>query len=264
MNLDTKLIYSHNKKNTSYAGHQILKHFDNYISERVNLRYYDSEGNRQLKTIFDDFIGTGFDDSLLKIINTNSDKISWRIGETLVECYLEDFCNARFPYNYSRDAKNPKSNLQGADIVGLVSIDSESLFLFGEIKTSSEVSCPPKVIYGKNGLISQLKNLITEENTRLNLIRWLGFKVSSLDESHQDRKNYKAASEVYLNSNSEKMKVIGVLLRDIQPNEDDIKIVFQKTSICLRESTKLELLTLYLPVKIEELETLIGDNKLVT
>jgi len=57
---------------------------------------------------------------------------------------LEDFEKVRFHYLSSRDAKNPKANLQGTDLVGFVDIDEETtIFLFGEVKTLTPSKMSP-------------------------------------------------------------------------------------------------------------------------
>ncbi len=53
----------------------------------------------------------------------------FRIGEAMAEVVLQQHFSCRFYWNELRDARNPKGNKTGADLVGFIEIDNEVLFL---------------------------------------------------------------------------------------------------------------------------------------
>ncbi len=132
---------------------------------------------------------TGFEKSeqlLLDIQALANEKINARefeIGEALAEVILEKNFRCRFYWNKLRDARNPKGNMTGADLVGFIQYENQVLFLFGEVKTSSEDKHPPQVLTQKNeGMIDQLKYLYCNHQKRLILIKYLQSKIN-LDDS---------------------------------------------------------------------------------
>ena len=157
--LSIETAYENNKW-SAYRGIVLKDGFDEYVSSRVRKRFCDIEGTEDIIEEFEDIHSAGFEEQLHIDIFSNSPSIEdWKIGEALAECYLEDFEKVRFHYPSSRDAKNPKVNLQGADLVGFVDIDEETtIFLFGEVKTSEDKDSPPRVMYGRLGMVGQLRN----------------------------------------------------------------------------------------------------------
>ncbi len=67
----------------------------------------------------------------------------FEIVEALAEVILEKNFSCRFYWNKLRDARNPAGNMTGADQMGFIYYENEVLFLFGEVKTSSEAKSPP-------------------------------------------------------------------------------------------------------------------------
>ena len=67
------------------------------------------------------------------------------MGESLAECFLEDYEGASFPYPYSRDQRNPLASPAGPDLAGYAD-GGETVFLFGEVKTTGDKSRPPGVV----------------------------------------------------------------------------------------------------------------------
>jgi hypothetical protein len=228
-----------------------------FLSNDVSERYFDVEGTDQLAKEFGeeiDITDTGFEgDGLYDIFQSQVQPIDWRIGEVLVELYLEQHNSARFHYRSSRDAKNPDSNSTGADLVGFVDIDNETLFLFGEVKSSNDASRPPTIWYGRTGLLRQLEGLKSNPRIRASLIRWLGFKVKDLDKSHAFRKDYSNALRVYYRSRKTKFYLVGALVRDVDPDANDLISRFSNLIRELDPQIRMDLVALYLPLKITEL-----------
>ena len=64
------------------------------------------------------------------LLNNSVEVQDFRIGEAFAEVCLEKHFNCRFYWNELRDARNPKGNKTGADLVGFIEIENEILFLF--------------------------------------------------------------------------------------------------------------------------------------
>ena len=254
--LQTSQIYGLDCTRARYAGIKINDGLSDYLAGRVFRRYHDVAGTDELANEFSDVGNSGFlTDHLKGIFSHEHESISWRIGETFSECYLEDFCNARFPYSVSRDAKNPLSSLPGADLVGFACLEDKTLFLFGEVKTSSQKS-PPSVV---NDLKRQLQKIKSEKSIRKHLITWLGFKFLNARDS-EDKKAYKKALDSYLESDLQ-VKIAGILIRDTNPDCRDLEGLFNNLKE-IHEKMHLELIAFYLPVPISELEAKMRHGKL--
>lgn len=233
--------------------------FSEFLSNEVNKKFYDAEGTLSLQNLFEDLSETGFDsESLKSFFSSEEIPTDWKIGEKISECFLEANCDSVFPYNDSRDAKDSKSNLPGTDMVGYVRIDEKPLFLFGEVKTSDDSASPPSVVYGKDGLIHQLNEIKDDPKKRKELIQWLGHKISNLadDDSHQIA--WKDAVVSY--TCNEEYKIFGVMLRGVEPDERDLKNVFDAVILNMKNQTYLELLSLYLPISKHQYAIVMGGS----
>lgn len=257
MNFNEKYIYKNG--NAIYSGGFLDEaELKQYLPGKVKNKLLDSEGSKALLEAFNSLAKSDFRIEILRdVFKSNTKMEPWRIGEALVECYLEENKNCKFYYNYSRDSKNSQANLSGADIVGFTESNNVLIFLFGEIKTSSDVKTPPDVVYGRSGLTKQLEKLKDDQETISDLIKWLGFKVLPLKETDNFRVSYKNALKTYLD-NKKKIKIIGVLVRDTPPNESDLKSRFASLTQNLSPDTHLELIGLYLPIGIGTLNELVG------
>lgn len=251
------MVYENTNEWSAYQGVILKDGFDEYLSSRVRSRFYDIEGTKDLIEEFRDITSTGFEKQLLIDIFSTSPSIEdWKIGEALAECYLEDFEKVRFYYPSSRDAKNPKANLQGADLVGFVDVDKETtIFLFGEVKTSEDKNSPPQVMYGRSGMIDQLRNIKNNPNLRKSLIRWLGFKVKALSGDDPFKKDYQKALKVYLKEGAEhKYFLFGVLIRDTEPKDTDLRSRYESLKSELSKGVQLKLIALYIPIPIKNMK----------
>ncbi|MBD3202974.1 hypothetical protein GF327_01660 [Candidatus Woesearchaeota archaeon] len=258
MTLGIKKEYGQSNSNSSFSGYSLNTDFNTYMKTRVKEKFDDVNGTESLISEFDSLAKTGFDkQQLIDIFESQQDNTDWRIGEALSECFLEDYENAKFYYDYSRDAKNPKSNLTGADLVGFSKAEDHCEFLFGEVKTSADKKTPPQVLYGRSGMTKQLEDIKKVKKIRSALIKWLGFKVYKLDESEPFRIDFMNALEIYISSKCNKFRMVGVLVRDIEPNDNDLKNRYSSLINNINPFCKLDLFGLYLPIKIEKLSTAI-------
>lgn len=250
------IVYETKNTNSRYEGVRFnMYHTKKYLKTKVSKKYYDEEGTQKLID-FTSIQETGFSTTdLEKIFSVKPVPKNWKIGECLAECYLEDDNQIRIPYESSRDAKNPNGNLHGADIVGFSELEGKTVFVFGEVKTSSDPNAPPSVMNGKSGMNCQLENIMNDDDTKELLIRWLCFKVMDKDDSFQ--KDFKNAFVTYYNSKKKKLKLVGILIRDVEPSRNDLKSRYEKFTQKLNSEMFLNLTAIYIPIPIKNLKNYI-------
>lgn len=188
---------------------------------------------------------TGFKQAVImeKLFPITS-KEDWEIGEAYAQVYAENNLNSSIPWGISRDIKKPGSSLPGADIIGLHRDDSGTCFLFGEIKTSSQDKYPPNVMYGDHGLKKQLEDLCEDEEITKSLVRYLAYRLK--ESALWD--GYKEAFMHYLESDGSKVHILGVLVRDVKPNEEDLSARTKKLEKFVVNGRTIELVGIYVPL----------------
>lgn len=209
---------------------------------------------------------TGFEKSetlladIQALSNPDINVQNFRIGEALAEVVLEKHFSCRFYWNELRDTRNPKGNKTGADLVGFIEIDNEILFLFGEVKTSSEEQSPPQVMTNPNGIEKQLKDLYNDPEKRRILICYIQNKIKLIGNTNfQNDFNY--AIKNYYKQNSSNYLLYGVLIRDTQPNEKDIQGSYNRLKKEILDPNGLKLLAIYVPIpKSQWLNIINGAN----
>lgn len=207
-----------------------------------------------LKTLKSD---TGFDinDQLLADIqaleNNEVNVQNFRVGEAYAEIVLEEHFQCRFHWNELRDARNPKGNKTGADLVGFIEIDGQVLFLFGEVKTSSENEHPPQVMTCQDGMENQLCDLCVHPEKRRILISYLQNKARLFEDGHQFKYDFNTSLNSYYSENG-RFHLVGVLVRDTEPVEEDVSVSYHRIKDKILEPTGLKLIALYVPVKKSE------------
>jgi hypothetical protein len=145
-----------------------------------------------------------------------------------------------------------------ADLVGFKTAHGDVLFLFGEVKTSSDVNTPPGVMNGRHhGLAYQIETqthpLSLEHST---LLRWLYDRC-------RDAANaalFRQAAARYFASSGRELLLTGVLMRDTQPDERDLSTKGQRLGQTVQVPTRVEFLALYAPKLIPDWPALAGGN----
>lgn len=185
---------------------------------------------------------------------------NFRVGEAYAEVILEQSFSCRFYWNELRDARNPKGNKTGADLVGFIEVDGQVLFLFGEVKTSSETANrPPQVMTGAEGIESQLRDLYQNRSKRLILISYLKSKMRLFPDGHPFKVDFDAGFRTYF-SNPEEYQLIGVLIRDVASDARDLSVSYGRLSARILEPIGLKLLALYLPIQQEDWLSIINEE----
>ena len=204
---------------------------------------FDDEGKANIEAILTNLADTEFaQEGLRQVLADTEDIEDWRVGEAIAETYLTHYRSCYFPWPDGRDERKKGSSLPGADLVGL-GIDGDGHCLaFGEVKTSSENRYPPSSMYGRTGLKQQLEDLRDCEVIRDGLLIYLSHRAQTA----AWRPRFEAASRRYLQNKSD-VQLYGVLIRDVPPDDDDLRIRVQTLAKNRPSGTRIELLALYLP-----------------
>lgn len=259
MNIIKKIYENENSQKVPYIGLQFVspQEFGNYLRARVKDKLHDTVYHESVQAaIINALEPTGFSNEELraeiqKDFSSTIEVKNWLIGEFLTECILEDNYDVKFHYNHFRDAKNPNANQTGTDIVGFCQINNETYFVFGEVKTSHDMSSPPSVVYGRTGMQSQLKDLLSNSKTKQCLLQWLANKILPLPKENVFRQDYEKAINTYYKSKKKKFKLFGVLVRDTNPNENDIKAKANEINDSIHLNTEAEFIAIYSGLKME-------------
>ena len=251
--LAPEIRYSGSKDSAQWRGHVVVDEdrFKSYVAGRVKARMEDDEAQGQFAAELHGMATTGmateFVETLLQAV---SEEKSWAVGEALAECVLADdeTRDVCWPWNLVRDRRTPRASLPGADLVGFCKEGDAVLLLFGEVKTSSDASTPPNVMNGSGGMAWQLKNEATDLNIQHALLKWLRARCASAE--HQAL--YQAAVHRYVQSLGKEILLVGILLRDTEPNELDVTARAKVLAKSLGSPTRIEITAWYLPVPIKD------------
>lgn len=253
-------VYQHNDSSSrGYQGATLTnEECKHYLAGSVKDNLLD---RTQRKSLFDilrvlqeetGFSSEGLMVDIQALENDDVNVPAWRIGEALAEVVLEENFQCRFHWNELRDARNPRGNKTGSDLVGFIEIDKQVLFLFGEIKVSSETNRrPPQVMTNADGIENQLRNLYSDRDKRLILISYLQNKAKLQPDGHPFKDDFNRAFRSYYSTNPD-YQLIGVLVRDVAPDENDVSVSYRKLKERVLEPTGLQLLALYVPLPKDE------------
>lgn len=244
--------YSGSSGNVSWYGRRVgdTRHFAAYLQQVVRPRVFDSDlgFDTDLQALATTGMATEFVARLLRAV---PELEGWEIGEALAECVLRTDAglDISWPWNTVRDRRSPRSSLPGADLVGFCQYNSNGVLLvIGEVKTSSDPHAPPNVMNGGSGMAWQLERCATLPDIQRTLLQWLYARCTS--EPFQTL--YKQAVSRFLASEGKELLIIGVLLRDTTPNENDLQSRGMWLSHRLLAPTRTELFAWYLPVPISD------------
>lgn len=188
------------------------------------------------------------------LLASEVEPLPWEVGEALAEVLLEHWHSVVWVWNNARDRRTRRASLPGADLVGLSVIDGAATLLFGEVKSSSDVSIPPGVMHGKSGLMHQLERLADKNTDHWTLMKWL--RSRCLSPEHLTL--YKAAAARYVQSGGRDIHLVGCLIRDTSPNERDVSMRGAALARTVVEPMKALLTAWYLPATMASWPSHVG------
>ena len=204
---------------------------------------FDDEGKANIEKILAGLPETNFEHEGLRRVFDDPVKVEdWRVGEAIAEVYLSEHRSCHFPWSDGRDERKSGSSLPGADLVGLGADAEGDCLAFGEVKTSRDGRHPPGVMHGQMGLRQQLEDLRDKESIRDGLFRYLSHRAR--EAPWRDR--FKNAVRRYLRDKSD-VKLYGFLVRDVEPDRDDLRMCVSVLGTDRPTRTRIELVALYLP-----------------
>lgn len=216
---------------------------DAALDERVAPLVFDDEGRADIEGILGGLAETEFaQDGLREVLREPDAVEDWRVGEAIGEAYLSDHRDCHFPWPDGRDERKSGSSLPGADLVGLKADENGDVLAFGEVKTSTQAEYPPGAMYGRTGLKKQLEDLRDRAHIRDDLLKYLCHRAKSAPW----RPRFENASRRYLQNKSD-VQLYGLLIRDVDPHADDLRVRVNKLGSGCPGGTRIELLALYLP-----------------
>lgn len=216
---------------------------DAELAGPVSALVFDDAGTQCLRSLLDGLPDTQFEkDNLETLLTDTGTPEDWQVGEALAERYLTENRNCFFPWPDGRDERKRHSSLPGADLVGFQSAGGQERFAFGEVKTSSHASHPPGVVYGRHGLKQQMEDLRDRREVKDDLVRYLGHRAHNT----AWKSRYQAAAGNYFRDTS-CVRLFGLLVRDVVPHEDDLRVRVTSLANQCPAATAIELTTLYLP-----------------
>ena len=254
--LDSNIVYSGEKDTVSWKGIVFgnTDKFQRYMREVVKPRIEDTES--LFEEEINDLDRAEVDGTFLdKFLSRSPRHKFWEIGEALAECLLRDDSNRNvvWPWNHLADRRTPRASLPGSDLVGFCCENGKTMFLLGQVKTSSRAETPPSVMRGKKGLECQIKELVFCTEVQKSLLRWLHRRCR-----HQPLYNlYQDALRCYFGSGGKEFFVVGVLVRDTPPDERDLKSTSNNLVALINLPTRAELNAWYFPISTTEWSTLL-------
>ena len=202
---------------------------------------------------------TGFArDSLDAILAAEvQEERDWAVGEAMAEAYLGREHRVTWPWNMERDKRNPNASLPGADIVEFHIEGEDARLALGEVKSSADADTPPGVMSGRSGMTHQIDNLANELSLICQLLKWLlpRCKGTAYEAA------FNAAVGLFLDSGNKAVSLFGVLIRDTQPNELDLRARGRTLTRTLQHPTTCLLLAIYLPCAIADLPSRVSESR---
>ncbi len=223
----------------SYSADELDAALSGPVAEVV----FDDSGKADIDVLLTGLAETDFEKGEVeRILSDTKPPEDWRVGEALAESYLVHQRGCVFPCPDGRDERKSGSSLPGADLVGFQSNGSDDFFVFGEVKTSTENKHPPGAMYGRTGLKKQIEDIKDDVKIKDDLFRYLCHRAQTSD--WED--TFRRAAKNYIQSKTN-VRIFGFLVRDVEPNQDDLRVRVSKLTKSQHADMVIELLALYLP-----------------
>ncbi|HYG36617.1 MAG TPA: hypothetical protein VEC99_17620 [Clostridia bacterium] len=231
--------------------------FRKYAITRAAPRLTDAEDDAELRADLDALATTDYaTETLRNLLSARVEPQGWELAEALAETFLADEHKVVWPWNHARDKRTPKASLPGKDLIGFVETTTGFALLFGEVKSSSDARTPPQVMYGEDGMVTQLAEAACERSEQFSLLKWLRCrcKDTSLWPAFQQ------AVSRFLKSSGNDVVIWGVLVRDTEPNEKDLRARSSALASKLPGVSRVELDAWYFPVPIDKWQSLLNGK----
>lgn len=233
--------------------------FNAFMTSDVASRLHDEEGATEFEAHLRGLANTGFArDSLNAVLAAEiPEERDWAVGEAMAEAYLEREHQITWPWNMERDKRTPKTSLPGADLVGFRTDGEHAHLALGEVKTSTDAQTPPGVMSGRSGMTHQIDDLVTNLSLMCQLLKWLQPRCKGTE--HET--SFNAAVGLLFDSGNKAIALFGVLIRDTQPNELDLKARGQALAEAIQGPTTCQLIAMYLPCAISDLPSRVSGGE---
>jgi hypothetical protein len=258
--LDHTVEYSGESLPVCWRGRHVTdaEGFRQYARERAVPRLLDAEDAAEFEADLNALTTTDYaTETLTSLLRNTVEPQGWELGESLAEVLLSDEHGVRWPWNHARDKRTPKASLPGKDLIGFIESRGGFALLFGEVKSSSDLTTPPNVMYGDDGMVTQLVEAACEHSERLCLLKWLRRRCKNTELWSI----FEQAVTRFLNSGGNDMVIWGVLVRDTAPSERDLKA--RATALAAKVATvqRVELDAWYFPVPIQQWRELLSRSE---
>lgn len=231
------------------------KAFEAFLTTEVSARLNDETEAEEFEAHLRSLATTGFArENLSKILEAEvSESRDWAVGEAMAEAYLTRQHSVVWPWNMERDKRTPKASLPGADLIGFEISGEDVRLALGEVKTSTDPNSPPGVMNGRSGMAHQIDNLATDLSLMCQLLKWL--RPRCLKNEYEAYFN-EAAKKLF-SSGNKAVALFGVLIRDTEPQELDLRSRGQTLAKMLFHPSTCQLIAMYLPRPIADLPMLV-------
>ncbi|NMB01414.1 MAG: hypothetical protein GX971_07870 [Firmicutes bacterium] len=251
--MEVILKYQSKNNQVSWTGFEFPSsdEFDGFLRNKVTARLADIEGKTEFEQYLRGLANTGFaNENIDKVLNAAiPEERDWAVGEALAESWLSQEHSVVWPWNMEKDKRNPKASLPGADLIGFQRDGDSTVLVVGEVKTSSERKSPPGVMNGRSGMKNQLDSLANDLSLIGQLLRWLLPRCKNT----KYEPLFQSAVSTYFESGNRELALFGVLIRDTEANESDLKSRGNALSKIICCPTRCALLALYIPHDISSL-----------
>jgi len=235
------------------------REFSEFLQGSVASRLNDTTGGDELRSHLRGLSLTGMGQEALEEVLAAGipEARNWAAGEALAEAVLEAHHNVVLPWNTERDKRNPFASLPGADIVGFQRDGGSYRLALGEVKCSSEAKWPPQVMSGRSGgMVHQIDTLASNLGTIFQLLNWLLPRVKNTEYETA----FNAAFIRYFDSKRRDLGLFGILVRDQEAREEDLRVRGKDLASRLQTPTRCYLIALYLPWPITRLPEFIRQG----
>ncbi len=255
------VVYDNQDRQVSWCGVKMADcdDFNAFVTEDVASRLHDKKEKAEFETHLRGLASTAFGrESLEAVFAADApESRDWAAGEAVAEAFLSREYAVVWPWNMERDKRNPRASLPGADLAGFRVEDKAVRFVFGETKTSSDPNRPPGVMKGRSGMTNQIKNLAKDLSLINSLLRWLFSRCKNTPYE----KLFNSASQIFAESGCKAMLLYGVLIRDTEPGEKDLKKSGRKLAKTISSPTVCSLFAVYIPCPIADLPARIAGGR---